>query len=164
MSKLALIVAVARNNVIGARNTIPWYCPADLQYFKRTTMGAPVLMGRKTWDSLQIQPLPGRQNIIVTRDSQFQAAGCYVVNSIDAGLQLAQNAPRVFVIGGEEIYKQVLNRADELYITHVDAEVQGDRYFPQLSLQDWELIREESHAADEKNPHDLLFKVYKRIM
>ena len=163
MSKLALIVAVARNNVIGSGNTIPWYCPADLQYFKRTTMGAPVLMGRKTWDSLKIQPLPGRQNIIVTRDSQYRIEGCDIVNSIEAGLQLTQNAPRVFVIGGEDIYKQVLNRADELYITYVDAEVQGDRYFPQMSLQDWELIREESYSADEKNPYDLNFKVYSRI-
>ena len=162
MSKLALIVAVARNNVIGAGNTIPWYCPADLQYFKHTTMGAPVLMGRKTWDSLKIQPLPGRQNIIITRDPKFQAEGCDVVNSIEAGLQLAQNQARVFIIGGEDIYKQVLSRAGELYITYVDAEVQGDRYFPQISLQNWEMIKEESHPADEKNPYDLLFKVYVR--
>lgn len=126
-------------------------------------MGAPVLMGRKTWDSLKIQPLPGRQNIIVTRDSKFRAEDCNVVNSIEAGLRLTQNEPRVFVIGGEDIYQQVLTRADELYITHVDAEVQGDRYFPQMCLQNWELIREESHSADEKNPHDLVFKVYRRI-
>lgn len=163
MSKLALIVAVARNNVIGLGNTIPWYCPADLQYFKRTTMGAPVLMGRKTWDSLKIQPLPGRQNIIVTRDSKFNADGCDVVNSIEAGLQLVQNEPRVFVIGGEDIYKQVLDRADELYITYVDANVEGDRYFPQMSLDRWKLIREETYSVDEKNPHDLVFKVYKQI-
>lgn len=163
MSKLALIVAVARNRVIGLGNTIPWYCPADLQYFKRITMGAPILMGRKTWDSLKIKPLPGRQNIIVTRDQQFEAEGGDVVDSIEAGLQLVQNEPRVFVIGGEDIYKQTLPRADELYITLVDAEKEGDRYFPKFSLQNWKITKEESRSADEKNPYDLLFKVYERI-
>ena len=162
MSKLALIVAVARNNVIGSGNTIPWYCPADLQYFKRTTMGAPVLMGRKTWDSLKIQPLPGRQNIIVTRDTELQIESCDVVNSIEAGLELVKNEPRVFIIGGEDIYKQVLPRADELYITHVDTDVEGDRFFAEISLQGWQLTKEESRSADEKNPYDLIFKVYVR--
>ena len=162
MTKLALIVAVARNNVIGAGNAIPWHCPADLQYFKRTTMGAPVMMGRKTWDSLQIKPLPGRQNIIVSRDLRFTAEECEVVNSIEEGLQLAANAKRVFVIGGEDIYKQVLHKADELYITYVDADVEGDRYFPQFSLQDWEQIREESYSADDKNLYDMVFRVYQK--
>lgn len=162
MSKIALIVAVARDNVIGLGNTIPWYCPADLQYFKRTTMGAPVLMGRKTYESLKIKPLPGRQNIIITRDKKFQTDACDVVNSIEAGLQLTDMEERVFVIGGEDIYKQVLDIANELYITYVDADVAGDRYFPAMSLQDWELMREESYSADEKNPHDLTFKMFVR--
>ena len=162
MTKIALIVAVAHNNVIGAGNTIPWYCPADLQYFKRTTMGTPVLMGRKTYESLKIKPLPGRQNIIITRDKGFQAEGCDVVNSIDSGLQLTRDKERVFVIGGENIYKQILDRADELYITYVDVEVEGDRYFPAISLHDWNLVREESRPADEKNPYDLVFKVFVR--
>ena len=162
MSKIALIVAVARNNVIGLGNTIPWYCPADLQYFKRTTMGAPVLMGRKTYESLQIKPLPGRQNIIVTRDENFQADSCDVVNSIDAGLELAKNEKRVFIIGGEEIYRQVLDRADELYITFVDAEVEGDRYFPEILLENWKLIQEESHLSDKKNIYNLTYKVFVR--
>ena len=119
-------------------------------------------MGRKTYDSLKIKPLPGRQNIIVTRDENFQARGCDVVNSIEQGLQLAVDAERIFIIGGEDIYKQVLDRADELYITYVDAEVEGDRFFPTISLKQWKLMREESHAADEKNSYNLEFKVYVR--
>ena len=157
MSKIALIVAVAKNNVIGAENIIPWYCPADLQYFKRTTMGAPVLMGRKTYQSLKIKPLPGRQNIIVTRDKNFQVESCDIVYDIEEGLQLACKEERVFIIGGEDIYQQVLDRAEELYITYVDVEVEGDRYFPAISIADWQLIKEEHHAADDKNPHDLRF-------
>ena len=163
MSKIALIVAVARNNVIGAGNAIPWHCPADLQYFKRTTMGAPVLMGRNTYQSLQIKPLPGRRNIVVTRDDDFIAEGCEVVNSIEAGLQLTKNEKRVFIIGGENIYRQVLDKSDELYITYVDAVAKGDRFFPEVSLDNWELLREESYLSDEKNPYDLDFKVYQRI-
>ena len=157
MTKIALIVAVANNNVIGVGNTIPWHCPADLQYFKRTTMGAPVLMGRKTYQSLKIKPLPGRQNIIVTRDANFHAQDCDVVASIENGLQLVSNTGRVFVIGGEEIYKQMLDQADELYISYVDANVEGDRYFPSFSMADWRLVKEEHHAVDDKNPYGLRF-------
>ena len=163
MSKIALIVAVAHNNVIGAGNAIPWHCPADLQYFKRTTMGAPVLMGRKTYQSLQVKPLPGRRNIVVTHDDDFIAEGCEVVKSIEAGLQLTKNEKRVFIIGGENIYRQVLDKSDELYITYVDAVAKGDRFFPEVSLDNWKLLREESYLSDEKNPYDLDFKVYQRI-
>ncbi len=162
MTSIALIVAVAKNGVIGAGNTIPWHCPADLQYFKRTTMGAPVLMGRKTYLSLKIKPLPGRKNIVVTRDQSFSSEVCDVANSVEEGLQLAGSAEKVFVIGGEEIYRQVLSQADELYITYVDVAVEGDRYFPSLDLNDWRLVREEKHPADSKNLHDLHFKVFTR--
>ena len=162
MAKIAVIVAVANNNVIGAGNTIPWYCPADLQYFKRTTLGSPVLMGRKTYQSLKVQPLPGRRNIIVTRDEGFKADGCDVVASIDQGLELACLQEKVFVIGGAEIYQQLLAKADELYITYVDASVEGDHYFPELNSNDWVLMSEEEHPSDDKNPHNMCFKVFSR--
>ena len=162
MSTIALIVAVANNNVIGRGNTIPWHCPADLQYFKRTTMGAPVLMGRKTYESLKIKPLPGRQNIVITRDKNYNCEGCELAPSIDDALQLSSEAERVFIIGGEEIYQQILDRADELYITYIDANVEGDRYFPNIAMDDWKLIKEEHHAADEKNPYNLRFTQFVR--
>lgn len=157
MSKIALIVAVAHNNVIGLGNTIPWYCPADLQYFKRTTMGAPVIMGRKTYESLKIKPLPGRQNIVITRDKDNYSEACDTASSIENALQLSSNAERVFIIGGEEIYEQTLHCADELYITYVDADVKGDRYFPIISMDEWQLVKEENFSADEKNPYNLRF-------
>lgn len=162
MTKIAVIVAVANNNVIGSGNTIPWYCPADLQYFKRTTLGSPVLMGRKTYQSLKIQPLPGRQNIVVTRDKNFVANGCDVVASIDQGLQLASRAEKIFVIGGANIYKQLLSKAEELYITYVDVNVEGDRFFPEFDPSDWKLEKEEEYLSDEKNPHNMCFKVFTR--
>ena len=124
--KIAIIVAVANNGVIGADNKIPWYCPADLQYFKRTTMGAPILMGRKTWQSLSIQPLPGRKNIVVSRDPEFSDHRCDVVKTIDEGLSLVSEYEKVFIMGGANIYEQVLDRADELYLTKVDIDVEGD--------------------------------------
>ena len=162
MTKIALIVAVARNNVIGASNSIPWYCPADLQYFKHTTMGAPVLMGRKTYQSLKIKPLPGRRNIVITRNQKFTCDSCEVSLSIEEALNMAGNAKRIFIIGGENIYKQTLDKADELYITYVDAEVEGDRYFPDVSWNEWRLLREETRMPDENNPYGLTFKVYVR--
>lgn len=162
MAKIAIIVAVAENNVIGSGNAIPWYCPADLQHFKKTTLGYPVLMGRKTYQSLKIKPLPGRQNIIVTRDTKFSAESCDVANSIEQGLQLASASEKIFVIGGEEIYRQTLSRADELYITYVKTSVEGDSFFPEISFNDWHLESEQIRQADEKNPYQMTFKVFKR--
>ncbi|MEM7303933.1 MAG: dihydrofolate reductase [Pseudomonadota bacterium] len=160
--KIAIIVAVANNRVIGANNEIPWHCPADLQYFKRTTMGAPIIMGRKTWQSLGIKPLPGRQNIVVTRDPEFSDSRCTVVNSIEQGLSEVSDQDKVFIMGGEQIYRQTLARADELYITEVNLSVEGDRSFPEISDDVWQLASEESYKADNKNPYDLKFKVFKK--
>lgn len=162
MSKIAIIVAVAEGGVIGAGNTIPWYCPADLQYFKRTTLSAPVLMGRKTYQSLKIKPLLGRRNIIVTRDQYLECEGCEVVSSIEAGLQITREQEKIFVIGGADIYQQVLDQADELYITYVETQVQGDRYFPEICWDEWRLLRQHVYEADEKNPHRMTFKIFTR--
>jgi dihydrofolate reductase len=162
MSKIAIIVAVAEDNVIGAGNSIPWYSPADLQYFKRTTLGSPVLMGRKTYQSLKIKPLPGRQNIIVTRDSELTCEGCDVVTSLESGLQLVSEEEKLFIIGGADIYQQSMSLAEELYITYVDVKVEGDRFFPEVNMSEWDLVREQTYKADEKNPHNMMFKFFTR--
>lgn len=161
--KLAIIVAVGKNNVIGSGNTIPWYCPEDLKYFKRTTFDSPILMGRKTYDSLKIKPLPGRQNIVVTR-SGVQLEGCDVVASIEEGVALAKAkyADKLFIIGGSDIYQQCLACADELYITEVDVDVEGDRYFSGVEESQWELVKQHIHYADADNPHHMTFKVFSR--
>ena len=162
MSVIARIVAVAKDNVIGADNDIPWYCPADLQHFKRTTMGAPVVMGRKTYESLKIQPLPGRRNIIISRNPDYQAAGCDIFSSIEAAIEQLAAVDKVFIIGGAELYKQMLPKAQELYVTQVDVAVTGDRYFPEISAQEWQLQSESDFDADEKNPHAMRFQYYQR--
>ena len=162
MTKIAVIVAVAHDNVIGAGNSIPWYCPADLQYFKRTTLGSPVLMGRKTYQSLKIKPLPGRRNIIVTRDSELACEGCDVVTDLESGLQLASDDEKLFIIGGADIYQQSLRLAEELYITYVDVKVEGDRFFPAINKSEWDLVREHAYETDEKNPHNMMFKFFTR--
>lgn len=159
---IAMIVAVAKGGVIGADNDIPWYCPADLQHFKRTTMGAPVVMGRKTYESLKIQPLPGRRNIIISRNPEYQAAGCDVFSSIEAVIEQLAAVDKIFIIGGAELYKQMLPKAQELYVTQVDVTVAGDRYFPEISAQDWQLRSERDFQADEKNPHAMRFQYYQR--
>jgi dihydrofolate reductase len=159
---IAMIVAVAKGGVIGADNDIPWYCPADLQHFKRTTMGAPVVMGRKTYESLKIQPLPGRRNIIISRNPEYQAAGCDVFSSIEAAIEQLAAVDKIFIIGGAELYKQMLPKAQELYVTQVDVTVAGDRYFPEISAQDWQLRSERDFQADEKNPHAMRFQYYQR--
>lgn len=162
--KIAIIVAVAKNNVIGMGNTIPWYCPADLKYFKKTTFGFPVMMGRKTYDSLKIKPLPGRQNIVVSSNVNLNYSGCDMVMSIDKGIALAKSsdAEKLFIIGGEDIYQQCLSFADELYITQVDVEVEGDRHFPEVENTQWSLVKESIYSADEKNPYNMVFKVFSR--
>jgi len=162
MTKVAIIVAMTKDNVIGAGNDIPWYCPADLQYFKRTTLGSPVLMGRKTYQSLKIKPLPGRKNIIVTRNPELVCEGCEVVTSLESGLQLASDEENLFVIGGADIYKQSMSIAEQLYITYVDVKVEGDRFFPQVDLSEWNLAQEKTYLADEKNHHNMVFKVFSR--
>ncbi|MDG0995563.1 MAG: dihydrofolate reductase [Gammaproteobacteria bacterium] len=162
MTVIAMIVAIAKGGVIGADNDIPWYCPADLQYFKRTTMGAPVVMGRKTYESLKIQPLPGRRNIIISRNVDYQAAGCEIFTSIEAAIEQLAAVDKVFIIGGAELYKQMLTQAEELYVTQVELQVAGDRYFPEIAAEEWQLQSETAFAADEKNPHAMRFQCYQR--
>jgi len=159
--RISLIVALARNRVIGRDNQLPWRLSADLQHFKGLTMGKPIVMGRKTYESIG-RPLPGRTNIVVTRDSSFSAAGCRVVHSIDEALVAAGGADEVMIMGGENLYSQLLPRADRLYLTEVQAEVSGDAWFPEFDETQWQELERESHRADEKNEFDYDFVVLAR--
>ncbi|MBA3623816.1 MAG: dihydrofolate reductase [Methylibium sp.] len=129
MMELVLIAAVARNGAIGQGGTMPWHLPADLQRFKRTTLGAPILMGRKTWDSIG-RALPGRRSIVITRNPQWLAQGAETAESLHGALRLAEGAPQVFVIGGAQIYTEALPLADRLLLTEIDADFEGDTFFP----------------------------------
>ena len=146
--KMSLIVAVSRNGVIGLDNQLPWHLPDDLQYFKSVTMGKPLVMGRKTYDSIG-RPLPGRTNIVITRDASWSAPGVNVATTLDDALLLARKAcldsgvDEVMVIGGEQIYRMTITVADRLYVTEVDAEIAGDAFFPTIDPQQWQRNRVE---------------------
>lgn len=163
---LALIWAMAHNRVIGRNNTLPWRLPADLRHFRNITTGHPVIMGRKTFESLG-KPLSGRTNIVLTRDPAYSPAGCLVVSSLDEALAVAARHtippdPLIFVIGGGNLYQQTLPLAHRLYITLVDMEVEGDAHFPEFSPADWEETEKETHAADDKNPCAYTFLTLQR--
>lgn len=160
--EIVLIVAVARNRAIGIDNRMPWHLRADLQRFKALTMGAPILMGRKTWDSLG-RPLPGRRSIVISRDAAFTANGAEAADSLDAALALSGDAPTVFVIGGAQIYALALPRADRLLITEVDADVTGDAYFPAMTPGLFAETGREHHGADADNDHPFDWVEYRRI-
>ena len=160
--KISIVVAMASNGVIGRDNELPWHLPADLQHFKKTTMGKPILMGRKTWESIG-RPLPGRTNIVITRDTAYRAEGCVVVNSIDAALEASSGQDEVMVIGGAEFYRQVLPVTDTIYLTRIHATISGDTCFPELNVADWREVERSDHTADEKNPHDYSFIRLERV-
>jgi dihydrofolate reductase len=157
---ISLIVAKANNNVIGSKNDLPWYLPADLRHFKEITTGHTVVMGRTTFNSILSRlgkPLPNRENVVITRDQDFSYHEVTVIHSIDEIKTLGD----VYVIGGAEIYRQTIDIADRLYVTEVHADIDGDTYFPSLSVS-WKEVSRESHTADDKNPHDYDFVVYVR--
>ncbi len=161
---LSIIVAVAKNGAIGKGNDLPWRLPADLQYFKKVTLGKPVIMGRKTFDSIG-KPLPGRLNIVVSRQASWLAEGVESVTSFEEALKIASNQDNVdeiMLIGGAQLYKAGMPFVDKLYVTEVDIEVDGDAFFPGISPEDWREISRESHAADEKNGLNYHFVEYLR--
>ena len=137
---ISMIVARSRNHVIGRDNQMPWKISADLQFFKRVTMGHPVIMGRKTWESIG-RPLPGRHNIVVSRNADYQATGGELVGSLDEALKILSEFPRVFVIGGEQLFKQAFDKADRLYITEIDLDIEaGDTFFAVPNESDWKEV------------------------
>jgi dihydrofolate reductase len=167
--RLAMIAAQSQNRVIGNNNKLPWYLPEDLKYFKRVTLGKPIIMGRKTFESIG-RPLPGRTNIIITRNPDWthDGAGVRVVHSLQQAIELAESLALVngfeesLVIGGAEIYALALPQADRLYLTQVHAEVQGDAHFPPLDPMQWQEMAREDFSAIEPNPYDYSFIVLDR--
>ena len=157
---ISLIVAASENHVIGRDGDLPWRLSDDLKRFKAVTMGKPIVMGRKTWESIG-RPLPGRQNIVITRQPGYLAEGCDVVATVDQAVAVAGEAAEIMVIGGSEIYALFLPAAARLYLTRVHAEVEGDAFFPAPG-DDWRRVSNTPHAADENNEFDVSFRVYER--
>lgn len=160
--RLSLIWAMDENRLIGNNNALPWHLPADLAFFKRTTMGKPIIMGRKTFDSIG-RPLPGRQNIIITRNNAFTAEGCDLANSIEKAMSLvSEGEQEVMLIGGASLYLQTLEQADALYLTQIHHGFTGDTWFPDIDMIQWSETYREDFEADEKNPHPYSFMKYLR--
>jgi dihydrofolate reductase len=159
--RLTLILARARNGVIGRGGTLPWHLPEDLAHFKRSTMGHPIVMGRRTWMSLG-RPLPGRRNIVVSRNAAFNAPGAEVVTSLDAALKLVGDAPEVFVIGGVQLFEESEPRAQRILLTHIDADFAGDTYFPQPDPGAWVARTREPQAPTPTRPFAIEFITYDR--
>ena len=159
---ISLIVAMDRNRLIGRGNALPWHLPADLAHFKSITMGKPIVMGRKTYESIG-RPLPGRHNIVISRNPDFSAPGCTVVASVDAALAAAGDVPEIMVIGGAQLYAELLPRAQRIYLTRVDAVFEGDAWFPALDARVWRECQHAEHAPDDRNPHAYAFLVLERV-
>jgi dihydrofolate reductase len=158
---VSLMWAMGRNRVIGAGGDIPWRLPADWAYLKATTMGHPILMGRKTYESIG-KPLPGRTNILLTTNETFAPEGCVVLHSIEEAIRRYGGDDELFVLGGAEIYKLALPYTDRLYVTMIDQEFVGDTFFPEMDLSNWEVVSRRPGTRDEKNPYDYEFVVYER--
>lgn len=160
--QLCLVVAVADNGVIGHRNRLPWHLPADLAHFKRITLGKPILMGRRTWESLP-GLLPQRHHIVLTRDPDYRAEGCTLVASLEEAIAAAGDAPELMVVGGAALFAQTLPLANRLYLTQVHAQAEGDIRFPTWDPADWQEISRVERAADERNPLPMTFLVLQRV-
>ncbi|WP_190600360.1 dihydrofolate reductase [Candidatus Vesicomyidisocius sp. SY067_SCS001] len=159
--KLSIIVAMDDNYLIGKDNSLPWYLPADLAYFKKTTIGKTILMGRKTYESIGMS-LPNRRNIIVSQNTKFKADNCEVVSSIDVALSLANNDNELMIVGGSSFYDQIIDKVDRLYITEVKGKFDGDAYFPEFDRTKFIELSRESHQPDEKNFYTYNFVVLQR--
>jgi dihydrofolate reductase len=157
-----IVVAKSENDVIGRDGDLPWRLCADLRHFKATTLGHPLVMGRKTHESIG-RPLPGRHNIVVTRQADYLAAGCTVTGSLEQAIIAAHPATEIMIIGGAALYAAALPRAERIYLTEVHAEITGDTYFPPIDRDAWRELERERHEADESNDHDYSFVVLERV-
>jgi len=153
---ISLVAAMDRNRLIGNKNKLPWHLPADFAHFKSVTMGKPVVMGRKTWDSIG-KPLPGRTNIVLSRNPGAQIDGAVCVGSFDEAMAVVPEAEEIMVIGGSTIYEMLLPLANRLYITYVDAEFEGDSWFPEFDEGQWQETESQTRKADDKNRYDCRF-------
>ena len=157
---LSIIAAMSENGVIGRKNDLPWHLPADLKFFKRTTIGKPIVIGRKTFESFGKKPLPKRRNMIITRNDDYVAKGAEVYTSIDAALGDCKDEDEVFICGGSQIYAMAIPLAQRLYLTIVHAKVEGDVKFPEFDRLQWTLTSETFAAKDEKNAFDLTWQIF----
>lgn len=162
MGSLSLIAAMTRDHVIGLDGDMPWHLPADLAHFKRLTSGKPVIMGRKTFDSIG-RPLPKRRNIVITRNDRWQHEGVEVAHSLETAIALTREEDETMIIGGATLYNAALASAERLYITWIDANVVGDTHFPKWAETEFAVQSEEFRAKDDKNAYDLTFCTYQRI-
>ena len=160
---ISFVVAVARNGVIGREGGLPWHISSDLKRFKEITMGKPVIMGRKTWESLPRKPLPGRRNIVITQQKGYVAEGADVAESPEAALLMVPDAPEVAVIGGGEIYHLFWPLVDRLYLTEVDLAVDGDTYFPTVDPAEWREVSREVHPRGERDSASFTLRILDRI-
>lgn len=158
---ISLIAAMGTNRVIGINNQLPWHLPADLKHFKQITMAKPIIMGRKTFESIG-KPLPGRLNIIVTHNKGFQAPGCQVVHSLDEALALSKEHDEVMIIGGAQIFAEALPKANKLYLTIIEHDFPGESFFPEWNNQEWKQVSKQNFSADEQNPFSFYFITYER--
>jgi dihydrofolate reductase len=159
---VSLVVAMARNHVIGRDNALPWRLPEDLKHFKATTLGKPVLMGRKTFESIG-KPLPGRTNLVLTRAAGWNADGAVVVHSVDAALASVANSTEVAVIGGAEIFQLLMPKVSRIYLTRIHADIPGDTVFPPLDPSQWKEVERREFTADERNAYDMSFVTLERV-
>lgn len=159
--RLSLIAAIARNGVIGRDNDLPWHLPADLQFFKRTTCGHAIILGRRNYESIG-RPLPNRTNIVITRDKNYKAQGCVVAHSIDEAIALAGDDEEIFIIGGSQVYAQALDCVTRMYITEVDTDADGDVLFPEFDKSQWQEVSREPHTADDQNDYAFDFVMLER--
>ncbi|MEC3885912.1 dihydrofolate reductase [Halobacillus sp. HZG1] len=160
---ISFIFAMDKNRLIGKDNDLPWHIPNDFKFFKDTTWGKTIIMGRKTFESFP-QPLPEREHIVITSNKNYDREGCTVIHSIDEILKMEQDNPdkEWFVIGGSVLFEKMLPHADRMYLTYIDASFEGDTYFPQYDESEWTLVSETKGLKDEKNPYDYYFRTYDR--
>ena len=161
---LSLIVAASENNVIGKNNDLPWRLPDDMKYFKNTTWGMPIIMGRKTYESMKNEPLPGRVNIVLTRQTNWKAAGAVVVHNLNDAFFVAGDADckEVFIIGGGEIFNETIKKADRIYMTRVHTLVDGDIFFPEMDNKKWKLVSKRDCFADARHQYDYSIELWEK--
>ena len=161
--RISLLLAASENNIIGKNNQLPWHLPDDLRYFKNLTWALPILMGRKTFDSIG-KPLPGRKSIVITRNNDWRHEGVDVVHSVDEAVDqaAASGAKEIFVIGGAQIFKAALPKANRIYLTRIHHHFDGDVFFPEINTQDWHLASSRFCEKDEKNAYDHTYQVWER--
>jgi dihydrofolate reductase len=160
--QISIIAALTNNNVIGNNNKLPWHMPADLKHFKAITLGKPIIMGRKTYEAIG-KALPGRRNIVITRDKNWRCSDCEIYHSLQEAFAAVKECAEVMVIGGAEIYKTALPLADKMYLTFIHHDFIGDTYFPDWNPDEWQEIEHADYPADEKNPYPYSFVVLQRL-